>query len=82
MPLENFDAPRLYVDSPLAPGAALQLDAAIPNFLIQESIYKSRGFFDELLEEPFKWQEGDLIVDDRPGLGVALNEAALLEHHA
>jgi L-alanine-DL-glutamate epimerase-like enolase superfamily enzyme len=52
--------------------AAMQIDACIPNFLIQESIYKSRGFFDEIAREPFEWHEGDLILQDRPGIGVAL----------
>lgn len=74
-------APHVW-GGPVITAAAMQLDAAIPNFLIQESIYKSRGFFDEIVTEPFKWENGDLILDDRPGIGVALNEAALEKYLA
>ncbi|TPW07679.1 MAG: mandelate racemase/muconate lactonizing protein [Alphaproteobacteria bacterium] len=31
----------------------------------------------EIVKEPFKWEGGDLILDDRPGIGVELDEAAL-----
>lgn len=34
MPLANFDAPRLFVDAPLAPGAHLQLDASQANYVV------------------------------------------------
>lgn len=69
-------APHVW-GGPVITAAAMQLDAAIPNFLIQESIYKSGGFFDEIVKEPLKWDAGDLIVDDRPGIGVELDEAKL-----
>lgn len=74
-------APHVW-GGPVITAAAVQLDAAIPNFLIQESIYKSGGFFDEIVVEPFNWESGDLILDDRPGLGVELNEAALQKYLA
>lgn len=69
-------APHVW-GGPMITAAALQLDAAIPNFLIQESIYKSRDFFDELLKEPFEWEDGDLLLPNRPGLGVELDEETL-----
>lgn len=69
-------APHVW-GGPVITAAAMQLDAAVPNFLIQESIYKSGGFFDEIVKEPFKWDAGDLILDDRPGIGVELDEAKL-----
>ena len=60
------------------PGAAaVQIDANIPNFLIQESIYKSRDFFDKIVKEPFEWKDGDLIPSDRPGIGIELDEEQL-----
>ena len=46
----------------------------IPNFLIQESIYKSRDFFDDIVVEPFEWENGDLIPSQRPGIGMELDE--------
>lgn len=72
-------APHVW-GGPLITAAAVQLDACIPNFLIQESIFKSGLFFDEILKEPFEWEDGDLLVPDRPGLGVELDEAKLAEY--
>ena len=74
-------APHVW-GGPVITAAAMQLDAAIPNFLIQESIYKSRGFFDEIVKEPFNWEGGDLVLDQRPGIGIELNEAGLEKYRA
>ena len=72
-------APHVW-GGPIITAAAVQIDANIPNFLIQESIYKSRGFFDEIVKEPFDWQEGYLIPSNRPGIGIALDEESLEAH--
>ena len=69
-------APHVW-GGPVITAAAMQIDASIPNFLIQESIYKSGGFFDEIVKEPFTWQDGDLVVSDRPGIGIELDEREL-----
>lgn len=62
--------------SPVASAAAIQLDACIPNFIIQEMFpYRSE---DELsiVKEPFERQieSGYLPVPTDPGLGVELND--------
>lgn len=72
-------APHVW-GGPVITAAAMQLDVAIPNFLIQESIHTSRGFFDEIAKEPFVWEDGDLIFQDRPGIGIELDEAVLELH--
>ena len=72
-------APHIW-GGPIITAAALQIDAGIANFLIQESIYKSRNFFDEIVKEPFEWDNGDLVVPNRPGIGIELNEEALEAH--
>lgn len=72
-------APHVW-GGPIITAAALQIAANIPNFLIMESIYKSRGFFDEIVKEPFDWQDGNLIPPDRPGIGIELNEENLEAH--
>jgi len=74
-------APHVW-GGPVITAAAMQLDVAIPNFLIQESIFKSGGFFDEIVVEPLRWEAGDLIFEDRPGIGVELDEAKLAKYRA
>jgi galactonate dehydratase len=69
-------APHIW-GGPVITAAALQIDAAIPNFLIQESIYKSGDFFDEIVKVPFVWENGYLIPPDRPGIGIELDEEKL-----
>jgi 2-dehydro-3-deoxyphosphogalactonate aldolase len=69
-------APHLY-GGPVLTAASIQLATCLPNFLIQESIYDSNHFFNELVEEPFHWKEGFLIPSDKPGLGIELNEKNL-----
>lgn len=72
-------APHVW-GGPLITAAALQIDASIPNFLIQESIFKSGLFFDEILKEPLQWEDGDLLLPERPGLGVELDEEKLAKY--
>ncbi|MFO1016708.1 MAG: mandelate racemase/muconate lactonizing enzyme family protein [Hyphomonadaceae bacterium] len=74
-------APHVW-GGPVITAAAMQLDAAIPNFLIQESIFKSGAFFDQIVKEPIRWQGGDLLLEERPGIGVELDEAKLEAHAA
>ena len=69
-------APHVW-GGPVISAAALQIDASIPNFLIQESIYKGGGFFDELLVEPLVWEDGYYAVPKSPGIGVDLRMAAM-----
>jgi galactonate dehydratase len=60
--------------SPVATAAALQLDACIPNVIIQELYpYRSAEHFDIVDQAP-EWEVQDsyLPIPDRPGLGVEL----------
>jgi len=69
-------APHVW-GGPIITAAALQIDASIPNFLIQESIYKGGGFFNEIVVEPFVWEDGYYTVPTSPGIGADLNMAAI-----
>ncbi len=69
-------APHVW-GGPVISAAALQIDASIPNFLIQESIFKGGGFFNELLVEPLVWEDGYYTVPKSPGLGIDLKMAAV-----
>jgi L-alanine-DL-glutamate epimerase-like enolase superfamily enzyme len=69
-------APHVW-GGPIITAAAVQIDTNIPNFLMQESIFKSRHFFDDIIKEPFEWKDGDLIPSERPGIGIELDEKKL-----
>jgi galactonate dehydratase len=69
--------------SPIAIAASIQLDAAIPNFLVQEhnevNTRRVDGrtlIGDGYLKEPFVLgEDGCVAVPDKPGLGIEIDEA-------
>ncbi len=70
-------------EGPLATATCLQLDACIPNFLIQESFDE----FDvqwrkDILDSPIEIENGFMKIPERPGLGVDLNMKAVEDHLA
>jgi L-alanine-DL-glutamate epimerase-like enolase superfamily enzyme len=66
---------------PIQNAATIQIDAAIPNFLIQESFY---DFFPlwkrDLVFDGTRVESGYTKVPDKPGLGVDINEKILESH--
>ena len=58
---------------PVSTAACLQLDAAIPNFGIQEfpSFYHN-GNEAEMTKEPFCEDGGYILIPDKPGIGIEL----------
>jgi galactonate dehydratase len=65
---------------PIGTAAAVQLDAAIPNFLIQEFFVAQAPWIDDVVAGGPRVVDGEIAVPDRPGLGVELHEAAALAH--
>jgi galactonate dehydratase len=63
--------------SPVSTAACVQLDAAIPNFALQEYTGESEPPKSNLLVEPLELNDGYLTVPISPGLGIELNEEAL-----
>ena len=64
--------------SPVNMAAQVQLDAAIPNYVLQESnIIKPP--LSKIVDEPLRLKDGYVIVPERPGIGVEINEDALKE---
>ena len=66
---------------PVALAAALHFDVSTPNFMVQESFEE----FDVPWRRDFVsgWtavRNGELVLDDKPGLGLELDEAALTAH--
>ena len=66
---------------PIQNAATLQMDATIPNFLIQESFYDVfPGWKRDLVKDGTPVVKGRSKVSDMPGLGVEVDERVLEEH--
>jgi galactonate dehydratase len=65
---------------PVALAACMQVDAVVPNFLIQEQI--DQGLGDGLLQEEWQVVDGHIELPTRPGLGFEIDERALQEECA
>jgi galactonate dehydratase len=61
---------------PVSTAAAAHLALGIPNFQILEYV-RSEPWRQQVLREPWPVDRGHLIVPDRPGLGIDLDEAAI-----
>jgi galactonate dehydratase len=62
--------------SPVNMAAYVQLDAAIPNYVLQES-HTTADVLNEILDEPLQREGGYVLVPNRPGIGVELREGEL-----
>lgn len=61
--------------------ASIQLDLAIPNFLIQEFLIDHPPEVERLFAQPFTWQHGGWVEPPTaPGLGVELDWEAIRAH--
>ncbi len=62
---------------PVAFSACLHVDAAVPNFLMQEQI--DQGLGEGFLKEPWRVEDGFIELPTKPGLGIEIDEAVLQE---
>ena len=60
---------------PISLAAGVQLSASIPNFLCQEQVSLGEGY----LKTPFKVRDGYLELPKGPGLGIELDENAMVD---
>lgn len=68
---------------PIQNAVTIQLDAAIPNFLIQESFYDVFPQWKrDLVKDQSKVENGHTTVSTKPGLGVEVDEKVLESHKA
>ena len=65
---------------PVMNAMTLHLAAAIPNFMIFETVSMDVPWRQELVKETLEFDRGDLLVPAAPGLGVELNEAACAQY--
>ena len=67
---------------PIATIASMHLCMATPNFLVLEYQLGDVEWIDELISRPVPIRDGHLQPYDAPGLGVALNHAAVEKYRA
>jgi galactonate dehydratase len=60
---------------PISLAAGLQLAASIPNFLCQEQVSLGEGY----IKNPFKVRNGYVELPTGPGLGIELDDAAMVD---
>ncbi|MDA3963075.1 MAG: galactonate dehydratase [Planctomycetota bacterium] len=65
---------------PVANAATLQLAACLPNFLWLETMSADVPWRSEITDEAITVADGCMLIPDRPGLGIALNHAAIARH--
>ena len=66
--------------SPVCLAVCVQLDACMPNFLIQEMVWKDVSWRDKILKEPIKVEGGYIRLPTKPGIGIELDEKIIEEH--
>ena len=62
--------------SPVNVAAFVQLDAAIPNYVLMES-YTFADAFNDIVDQPVERQGGYILVSNRPGIGLEIREEIL-----
>lgn len=62
--------------SPVNIAAFAQFDAAIPNYVLMES-HTFADAFNEIVDQPPQREGGYIIVSNRPGIGLEINESKL-----
>jgi galactonate dehydratase len=65
---------------PVANAATLQLAASIPNFVMLEMMMTDVPWRKEICDEKLTLVNGSMVIPDRVGLGIELNEKELLKH--
>ena len=65
---------------PVANAATLQLAACVPNFVMLEMMMTDVPYRAEICDEDLTIKAGKMVIPDRPGLGIDLNETELLKH--
>ncbi len=67
--------------SPVSTAACIQIAACIPNFALQEFPRgEDRPPKSEIVKQPLSAENGFLIIPDKPGIGIELDEAAAAKY--
>jgi len=67
--------------TPISTAACIQIDACIPNFVLQEYTGEDKPPKSEMVvKEPLRLEKGYLEIPDRPGIGVEINDEFFATH--
>ena len=66
--------------TPVSTAACVQLDACIPNFVLQEYTGEDRPPKSLMVKKPIRLEAGHLIIPEEPGIGVELNDEFFAAH--
>ncbi|HCH10552.1 MAG TPA: hypothetical protein DEW32_15290 [Dehalococcoidia bacterium] len=66
--------------TPISTAACIQIDACIPNFVLQEYTGEDKPPKSEMVKDPLRLEEGYLEIPDRPGIGVEINDEFFATH--
>ena len=66
--------------TPISTAACVQIDACIPNFVLQEYTGEDRPPKSDMVKQPLRLERGYLIVPDAPGIGVEINDDFFASH--
>lgn len=64
---------------PISNAAILQLAATVPNFLIHEIMLTDGNFRKLITNEEVVYEDGYILIPDKPGLGIEVNEEEILK---
>ena len=64
---------------PVSNAAIMQLAATTPNFVIHEMMLTDGSFRKLITNENVKFEDGYLVVGDKPGLGIEVNEEEVVK---
>lgn len=65
---------------PVANAATLQLAASQPAFYLLETMANDVPYRRDICDEAVSIQDGCMVIGDRPGIGVEINEAEIAKH--
>ena len=68
-----YSTPHGNTSGPISNAAILQLAATTPNFLIHEMMLIDGSFRKLVTNENVKFEDGYLVISDKPGLGIDVN---------
>ena len=66
--------------TPISTAACVQLDACVPNFVLQEYTGEDKPPKSLMVKKPLKLVQGHLMIPDDPGIGVEINEEFFATH--